>query len=594
MPSDCIYYSLCNISKYVSILLRSKRTSGRRQMQFTNYVIATSHYRPHNVSRIPEPRPFFPAGSFVRDYPNGELSTVQNQVTLSDLSFVMFYAPWSAQSQHARAAFDFVAKLFYNEATFSAINCWQPGGECKQQYAKVMSWPVLMAYNQNNVAIPYNGRWTEAALTRFVKSLVNPLHRINSADDLLSLIYNHDAVVVAFVDMRKSSTFYNIFLQAAVKWLERDPYRDVAFAVSTGRTMEEIDVDREPSIRLFLWNDTIEYDNNVWKPSLLMKWIETNLRQVTQWLSPSGAKSAEFRPFLDRGPVLLLFTPRNLYEETNDAYAMLRQVGYEYFNCQRDEWQTEMARTYIHHERRKNNFEYQKAKVECGKLFQMNPALDNEKCASLGKRHFTNLVNSSKFHQRNDDTIGGRVHDFCEAKSTYRMINDDCSDDTSSLLSSIRSQSTKSSKVKITSELDNENDIRSAENIAKIYKAMKCKLVNLSKSIRSKLFHEHLDKLSTNESQKSFDKISGLACRSNRTLSILAMDSFTYELVAERLGIHLDQMDKQTAVAIIDREVNQLVIDSMNFLFNFCILFVSISERINLCVRRQTVDASFN
>lgn len=94
-------------------------------------------FSPLNNSKPPEARPFFFGDSFVKDYPTGELLTTQTQVSLSDLSFVMFYAPWSADSQHARKPFEDVAKLFHKEAHFAAINCWQPGGECRQQYAKV-------------------------------------------------------------------------------------------------------------------------------------------------------------------------------------------------------------------------------------------------------------------------------------------------------------------------------------------------------------------------------------------------------------------------------------------------------------------------
>lgn len=100
-------------------------------------------------------------------------------------------------------------------------------------------------------------------------------------------------------------------------------YRNIAFGVVTGDAITSFGVDREPSIRLYLWNDTIEYDNSLWKPSLLRKWIVKNAYQVSHWLSPPGTKSSEFRPFLEKGPVLVLFTPRNLYEVSNDAYAMV-------------------------------------------------------------------------------------------------------------------------------------------------------------------------------------------------------------------------------------------------------------------------------
>lgn len=61
-----------------------------------------------------------------------------------------------------------------------------------------------------------------------------------------------------------------------------------------------------------------------------------------------------------------------------------------------------------------------------------------------------------------------------------------------------------------------------------------------------------------NASRAHFDKINGLACTTNRTLTFLAMDSFTYELVAERLGITLKDTEQHTAAVIIDSEVNRM------------------------------------
>lgn len=82
-------------------------------------------------------KPFFPKGSLVHDWPAGQLGASQNKVALSELSLVLFYAPWCAESQHARHSYEFVARLFYREVHFAAINCWHPGGECRHQYGKV-------------------------------------------------------------------------------------------------------------------------------------------------------------------------------------------------------------------------------------------------------------------------------------------------------------------------------------------------------------------------------------------------------------------------------------------------------------------------
>lgn len=278
------------------------------------------------AERYPEPQRFFSSESFVRDHPRGDLSVLQSKVALSDLSFVMFYAPWSADSQHARSAFETISRIFYRESDFFAINCWQPDGECRQQYKKVMSWPVLMAYSKHNIAVPYNGQWTETALARFIYLMMKPIHRINKPEDLLAILHNHDAVVTLFVNMEASHTFHKIFYQAAIKWLEKDPQGDVAFAVVTGESMGMFGIDAEPTLRLYLWNRTIEYEDDVWKASLIHRWINQNRQQITHWLSPPGSRSKEFDAFIQRGPLLVLFTPRNLYDFPSDAYAMVRLV----------------------------------------------------------------------------------------------------------------------------------------------------------------------------------------------------------------------------------------------------------------------------
>lgn len=54
---------------------------------------------------------------------------------------------------------------------------------------------------------------------------------------------------------------------------------------------------------------------------------------------------------------------------------------------------------------------------------------------------------------------------------------------------------------------------------------------------------------------EDFDVISGLACKSNRTISFLAMDSTKYELFAERLGVDIRNVEKKTAAVILDSEV---------------------------------------
>ncbi|XP_031632179.1 thioredoxin domain-containing protein 11 [Contarinia nasturtii] len=484
----------------------------------------------------PEPRQFFSSDSFVYDYPHGNLDAVQNKVTLSDLSFVMFYAPWSADSQYARPVFQSIAEIFYREANFMAINCWHPvDNECRQQYKKVMSWPVLMAYAKNNIAVPYTGQWTETALARFVYLLLKPINRINKPEELLTIIHNHDAVVTLFVNMETSYTFYNIFYQTAIKWLERDPQGDVAFAIVTGESMHKFGIEREPSLRFYLWNRTIEYEDEVWKSSLIHKWIIQNKQQVTTWLTPPGARSKEFDIFIQKGPVLILFTPRSLYDFPSDAYAMIRQISYEYNNCDKDEWLKEMGRRYIYNQRKINNHNYYLKTKECEKFFKWKNSVSNKCSPYEQSSFFVGHSNSSKFQfttlknkQKQNDYYCENIPESCNHFYQY---------DLDGLPTSI---------------VDTKNDLRSSENVFTEWKNIECKMINLSKKLRSQVFQDRILEKVDNSSQFDFDKLTGIGCKTNKSLSFLAMDSLVYPLVAEKLGISLKSALQNTVAVIVD------------------------------------------
>lgn len=450
-------------------------------------------FRLPKAEKYPEPLQFFSSDSSILDFPHGNLGAVQSKVALSDLSFVMFYAPWSADSQHARPVFHTISRIFYREVDFMAINCWQPDGECRQQYKKVMSWPVLMAYSKNNIAVPYNGQWTESALARFVYLMLKPLYRIHKPEQLLELIHEYDAVITLFVNVETSITFYNIFYQAAMKWLEKDPQGDVAFAIVTGDAMFNFGVEREPTLRLYLWNQTIEYEDEVWRASLIHRWIIENKQQVTHWLSPPGSRSKEFESFIQRGPVLVLFTPRNLYDFPSDAYAMvfnfvfiilwnnelifcvlpqIRQIGYEYNNCANDNWLHEMGRTYIYNQRQIRFANYYHQKKECERLSNWKNSAAN-KCPPIDQRPFIGLANSSKLHF---NTISSKQmpSEYCEKlPEPYDQVYQ-------------RSVFTVDHFP--TSIVDTKNDLRSSENIFTEWKDIHCKMLNLSKKLRSKIF----------------------------------------------------------------------------------------------------------
>lgn len=243
---------------------------------------ATIQNNSPKISRPVAPNPFFTRGSLIEDYYYGHLSACQTKVSLSELSFVFYYAPWSKESIHARESYEHVSRLFYKEAYFAAINCWQPGSECRSQYSKIAQWPILMAYQREGFGIQFQRNlWTEGALTKFINSLIKPFERLIEPEDLMDMMSSRDCVIVAFIDMESYPRHFKAFQRTALKFLERDPFNEVGFGMVIGETALEFGVNQVPTLRAYMWNETIEYDgNNTWNSRDIISWINKNVQQV--------------------------------------------------------------------------------------------------------------------------------------------------------------------------------------------------------------------------------------------------------------------------------------------------------------------------
>lgn len=84
----------------------------------------TSHFRFHEkqITRPAElPRPFFPSHSHVKDFMFGSLQPVIKLLEDEEIIFVMYYAPWCAESKLVRGEFISAAKVLSNTVHFYSL-----------------------------------------------------------------------------------------------------------------------------------------------------------------------------------------------------------------------------------------------------------------------------------------------------------------------------------------------------------------------------------------------------------------------------------------------------------------------------------------
>lgn len=64
---------------------------------------------------------FLRPSTVVDDYYTGELKTALEKMSLSEMSFVMYYAPWDAESQRVRWHFEAAARYYHKEVRCAPV-----------------------------------------------------------------------------------------------------------------------------------------------------------------------------------------------------------------------------------------------------------------------------------------------------------------------------------------------------------------------------------------------------------------------------------------------------------------------------------------
>lgn len=505
-----------------------------REICFIVAILITSYAAlqnaPPKISKSPSPAPFFPRTSLVADFYHGQLSPAFERVSESDISFVMYYAPWDAESQTTRTQFKIVAQYFYKQIYFAAINCWQPHSECKQQFNKVQQFPVLIVYTQHNKGIQYKGIREAAHMIRFLQFFLRPLEQITSHTDLFNLMTTHDAVVVGYFNFlgNLGGPGYYTFYSAALKFLERDPYREIGFAVVTDiGTAKKMMVDDIPTVRLYMWNETLQYSQLYdYTPDSLVKWISGNAHQVSVWVSPPGVKSLTLAPYVEDGSVLIMFTPRNPLEDPIYNYNLLREVGLEYYNCDQNPWVVVLA-NHLAAERLDAVARYKKTETECLTWKEYHRSDQEVASVQVVGNHWTN----------------GSCYSICENKCRLSEAHLNFGPLHQHHYTCCKRHKDTSYQISMLSGIGDE---RSSSALQEAFSLEKCRRLHRAKSVHPPIFPYPA------YHRKSPRQFTGLACRTNRTVSLIAMDSLQFHQFAEGLGVNILKRRDKTAVVIFN------------------------------------------
>uniref|UniRef100_A0AC34GUM8 Thioredoxin domain-containing protein n=1 Tax=Panagrolaimus sp. ES5 TaxID=591445 RepID=A0AC34GUM8_9BILA len=308
----------------------------------------------------PPPLPFFPnyTRGIIDDLYYGNGAMPSELLQKSEISILMFYAPWSLHSQEAKKPFTEVATAFSFMPTvrFSAVNCFTKFGSCKRQF-KLYSFPIIVGY-VGKVQINYPGVPSTVGLFRFVKHLIDPADKVSSMSELNKMFVEFEHLVVGYFPFKDNQPppEYTTFIATAMKSAGfPELLESTRFIIIQNPSLAaELSLDNFNRIKILTRNriETPESKFNISSPFFLSKhtksddiieWIKEKISQnseqaIVEWLYldmlESGGKSEILYSAISEFNAAILFTTdygSNIAE--SDSLKIIRDAAKAYHSC---------------------------------------------------------------------------------------------------------------------------------------------------------------------------------------------------------------------------------------------------------------------
>ncbi|XP_044515002.1 thioredoxin domain-containing protein 11 isoform X1 [Gracilinanus agilis] len=569
---------------------------------------------------------FFSSRSPVLDLFQGQLDYAEYIRRDSEVVLLFFYAPWCGQSIAAKGEIEQVANRLADQVLFVAINCWWNQGKCRKQ-KHFFYFPVIYLYHRSFGPIEYKGPLRAVYIEKFVRRVMMPLLYIPSRSELLDFLSNYEVLVWGTCEnvcvLREASMAklfgekpgvlgyfefsgspqppgYLTFFTSALHSLKKDYLGTLRFGVITNKHLAKL-VSLVHSGSVYLhrhFNTSLVFPREVmnYTAENIYKWALENREMLVQWLRPHGGKSLLLNNELKKGPALFLFIPFNPLAESHPLLDEITEVALEYNNCNKSQVVEQLLQHLRH--------------VDSSTLDSLvsNPPIQLAESSSITESPCCNTVVLPQWHSIS------RTHNVCELcinqstgikpskvnvpqcsffeiaaaldsfylkEHTFYQVTSD-SIECSNFLSfyspfSYYTACCRTMNRGLMSFTNSEEDIFQSPPIALSSHEKKCEVDNptsvphIEESIP--LFPD-VDINSTS--------ITGLSCRTNKTLNLYLLDSNLFWLYAERLGASSSTQVKEFAAIVDVKEESHYILDPTqalvkptleSFIQNFSVLY---------------------
>ncbi|XP_054698520.1 thioredoxin domain-containing protein 11 isoform X3 [Grus americana] len=542
---------------------------------------------------------FFSTRSPVIDLFRGQLDYADHLRQDSEIVLYFFYAPWCGQSIAAREEVEHVAGRLSDQVLFVAVNCWWNQGKCRKQ-KHFFYFPVIHLYHRSFGPIEYKGPMSAVYIEKFVRRVMTPLLYISSRSKLLDFLSNYEPGVLGYFEFNASPQppGYLTFFTSALHSLKKDYLGTVRFGVITDkRVAEEISLVRSGSVYLHRHvNTSLIYPNDImnYTAENICKWALENREMLIRWLRPHGGKSLLLNNELKKGPALLIFIPYNPLAEIHPLLDEITKVALEYHSCNK----SQPAEPDLQHFRDTGSPAFDSSVPDAHMKLAETFSITTYPCCntvvlpqwhSISRTHNvcelcinqTLGVKPNKVHvpQCNFLEIEAALDSFYLQEHTFFQVISNTIE-----CSNFLSFYSPFSYYTACCRTVNRHFLSFVSSEKTIFQTPKAAFSSHGKKDNTQYSVPHIEDRNcfTPDLHASGTNITGLSCRTNKTLNLYLLDSNLFWIYAERLGAsrstHLKEFVtivdlKEEVHYVLDQ--NQSLVGSTleNFIKNFSILY---------------------
>ncbi|XP_076808644.1 thioredoxin domain-containing protein 11-like isoform X1 [Clavelina lepadiformis] len=257
-----------------------------------------------------QPKMFFNSSHHVTNIFYGALSKRDVILNLSEISFVLYYAPWDLESSTAARHFSDIALHFHQQVSFVAINCWWDGGDCKGNF-KVESFPQIRLHHKIlKFPIHYKGPHLRKYYRKFLEKVLNPTTYLGDSQSVDDFIKGHQVSILTSFAGAFSKKVFVQYNRLALKMLETNFQFPTDFGFVLSQELSSRFELRRHELKLFDRSQSDFYASKQFKFSMnsslddVIQWISFN-KQVLHRLILTGEKCNKIHKILKDGPSLI-------------------------------------------------------------------------------------------------------------------------------------------------------------------------------------------------------------------------------------------------------------------------------------------------